>query len=744
MKVLNPLKLQNWEFKKFLLVVLLLQISLLILFTLKNNFKVETFIIKSLIGFIYLSFIPGYLLLRILRLHNLNTIESFSYALGLSIFFDMLIGLLINIFYPMVGITNKPISEIPILYTMVSIIFILCIFAYFRDKNYNSLDFIDIKDIINPQVLILSLIPFMSIFGVYLINYYNYNILLMAMIIIIGTLVLVIGFTDYIKSKYYPYIIWLIAFSLVYSDTLIGDITKIYDMQRYFPNLIINLGYYDLTKYTITSATILIYSIFIPIVVLITNCDVSILTKYLFPLYWTFVPILIYNFTCNYLNNLLTKKDAFFTSFLYISLPAFFTHPVIFLLKQILANYMLLLFINVLFNNNINNTSKYILLVFVSFSLIWSHYGTSALVFNMLVWTCICIFICTYIFNYKDIKSVYKKIINITLIYIVIYTSWYIYISHASVISTLIFLILSSINNTIYEKFNPEISGGIIILTTIVGFWNFIQKLIIIFFIFCSLLGTLYLFLNIFLNRSINNNYGNYIVIYIFMSLYFITLFIIMFLPNMSVMGIGRIYLVSFAIIAPNIIIGYKYYSIVINKLFKLYFKIDLPIFNIKYLYILITFFLLITTGFINEITKIDPPMFVILNKNSVLNSNNIISIGSYYHRVIYYTDLCSGMWFSKYYNKKFYVYEAGGGWTLEEYGIIPRKKIRKLKITQKYIGNNSYVYFSLINIKGIWESLHKSKNVIIYKNITNLNIYNYIKEVNKIYNNGGSTVYLS
>ena len=97
MKLQNPFKLQNWKFKKFLLIILGIQLSLLGLFTL-NNLGIDTTILRPLMGFIYISFIPGYLLLRILRLHNLSSIESFLYALGLSLFMDMFVGFLMNMF----------------------------------------------------------------------------------------------------------------------------------------------------------------------------------------------------------------------------------------------------------------------------------------------------------------------------------------------------------------------------------------------------------------------------------------------------------------------------------------------------------------------------------------------------------------------------------------------------------------------------------------------------------------------
>ena len=330
MKFENPFKLQNWKFKKFLIVILFFQISLLGLFAL-NKFGIDTPIIRPLIGFIYLSFIPGYLLLRILRLHNLSSIESFLYALGLSLFTDMFVGFLMNMLYPILGITDKPITEIPIVLTMAGVIFLLCIIAYLRDKDYNNPDYINLKDILNPQVLFLSLIPFMAVFGTYLVNYYHNNILLMIMIVIIALVALIIGFTDWVNEKYYPYAIWVMAIALILQSTLIGDFIKIYDGEGYVPNLTINQGIATLNMsnnyFSVVGNTILT-----PIIILTSGLNIVVIYKLIYPFIWSLAPLGMYAYI-NAIKILKNKKEVFFTLFLYIVLPSFF-NLIPFLKKQ--------------------------------------------------------------------------------------------------------------------------------------------------------------------------------------------------------------------------------------------------------------------------------------------------------------------------------------------------------------------------------------------------------------------------
>ena len=723
MKIENPFKLQNWKFKKFLIVVLFFQLSLLALFAL-DKMEIKLPIIQPLVGFVYLSFIPGYILLRILKLHKVGSIESFLYAIGLSLFVDMFVGFLMNMIYPTVGITNKPISEIPIILTMTGVVLLLCIIAYFRDKKYSNPDYIDLKDILNPQVLFLSLIPFMAIFGTYLVNYYHKNILLMIMIVVIALVALIIGFTNWIDKKYYPYAIWVMAVALIYHIVLIGDYIKIYDSQGYFPNLIMRLGIYVPTEYTGTYTTILTYSILIPMVLLMTKSSIVTTYKYIFPMYGSLIPLFIYIFVIRYLKSILSEKEAFFSAFLYMVLPAFFTFPAVVLVKQTLAIFLLAMFLNIMFNNHIENSKKYLLLIIVSITIIWTHYGTSILLFIMSIWSAILISLIPYLNKIKD-YNIHNLIPKITLIYGILYVCWYMYVSQASVIEILCRLILSVKDAILYGAFDTTVSGGLVAVSTVYGPWNLTQKILFMFISFCAMLGVSYLFKQLFkeINTSIERAYS-------LMSLFWIVLFTMMFLPNMGIMGIGRTYLVAYAVIAPCAIIGFKYLSNIMK------------IWNIKIGYTTLTCYLLITTGFMNEITQMNPHS-ISLSQNSILKSNNIISKGDYYRKIVQATDINGAKWISKYSNTKKQIYNSGCLGLVEYAGVYP-DGIILLTPDMGQINKSSYVCYGTINTKGIWAGIDKSQNKILFQNITNTKFYPVLRGHNRIYTNGGCKIYLS
>ena len=83
MQLNNPFQVNDWKIEKFLKVVLAVQLALWGAIGLDAvGFQIP--IIRQLIGFVYLTFIPGIIILRILKLHKLGNVETVLYTVGLS------------------------------------------------------------------------------------------------------------------------------------------------------------------------------------------------------------------------------------------------------------------------------------------------------------------------------------------------------------------------------------------------------------------------------------------------------------------------------------------------------------------------------------------------------------------------------------------------------------------------------------------------------------------------------------
>ncbi|HIQ39261.1 MAG TPA: DUF2206 domain-containing protein [Methanothermococcus okinawensis] len=731
MKTLNPFKLQNWKFKKFLIVILFFQISLLVLFVL-NNFGIDTFIIRPVIGFIYLTFIPGYLLLRILKLHNLDSIESFLYAVGLSLFLDMFIGFLMNMFYPLLGITDKPIAEMPIVLTMSLVIVILSIVAYIRDKDYENPDYISIEDIINPQVLFLSLIPFMAIFGTYLVNYYNNNILLMVMIVVIASVSLIVGFTNWINEKYYPYAIWIMAISLILYISLFTNYIPVKDVygEFYSANSVISdhIWRYDLpfSYNSVLSATLLPSFIYY-----ICKVELNWIYKIIFPLLCSFLPIGLYSIYSNFLNN--DRKLSFIASYLFIIIIPFYT-LIPFLTKQLVAEIFLLLILILLSVLKLNKLKKTILFTIFSISLIVSHYGTSYLVMGMLLFSIIFIKILEVVRKERIIGQIFGEIINFTLFYFIFTLGWYMYISKSVSFISLVNLGNAILNNIFTKFLHPDYSRGAYTLVKPLPFLGQLLKYMYLTISGLIFIGYLKTFYDLFKLKYKFN------ILYLAFSTYWlIILGAAVAVPFFAAMNPYRLYHLAFFTLAPFSVVGFIFIFRMIKN-----FKINLEYENIiKILAIFLLVFMFLNTGFLNEIVK-QPPYLRYLSKHTILSYkySNINETGRFYSGIITTYDVYGSKWLSIHGNPNYKIYSgswAFGNAPLHAYGNIPISRVKDITTNIK---KNSYVFFMELLVKcKIWYYNDPlAGKTLIYYNATQ-HYYNLTMKCSKVYDNGGNQV---
>ena len=171
MKIDNPLQMNDWGIRKFLKVVLAFHLLLWIVIGL-DGLGVHIPVITEVIGFIYLTFIPGVLILRLFRLHKLGSIRTILFSVGLSVAFTMFIGVLVNTIYPLIGI-SRPLSPTPLIITFSIITLALSALSYIRDRDFSQPTHIELRELLTPPVLFLLLLPFLSILGAFLVRFHN-------------------------------------------------------------------------------------------------------------------------------------------------------------------------------------------------------------------------------------------------------------------------------------------------------------------------------------------------------------------------------------------------------------------------------------------------------------------------------------------------------------------------------------------------------------------------------------------
>ena len=178
----------DWDIRSFFIVILCVYLAYGGAVSL-NTLGFSLPFLQQVTGFILLLLVPGFILLRILKLHALGTVETVAYAVGLSLAALMLSGFFINMIYPLFGVA-KPLSFPCIILTFSIIIATLAVMSYLRDKEYRAPCTLDLQQLFAPVSLVIYSIPCVSIIGSFLIGRYHNNALSIASIILIAALVL--------------------------------------------------------------------------------------------------------------------------------------------------------------------------------------------------------------------------------------------------------------------------------------------------------------------------------------------------------------------------------------------------------------------------------------------------------------------------------------------------------------------------------------------------------------------------
>jgi uncharacterized membrane protein len=361
----------DWELKKLLKVALVFLTGLIILTALADG-GAGIPVLTQIAGFTIISFIPGLLLLRILRVHHTGWIECIGYSLGLSLALVMLILAATNIILPLIGVL-QPLTLWPVMITISILILLLMPAAHFRDRDYISEAGPDHGNRISlPAVLALILLPVVTILAVELIDAFSNNLVLIICLFYIAAIVILAAFNRFIMPSLYPLAIYVIALCLLYQTTLMSPYPVGSDIytEYHFYQLAAKTGYWD---YTIASAvnSCLSITILAPIYSLLLNIGGVWVFKAIYPTIFALVPVILYHVFSQQIG----RRKAFLAAFFFMAVPTF-SLEMIALCRQQVAELFLALLIMLLVTQRLHTVQKIIMGCLFAASIVVSHYAT--------------------------------------------------------------------------------------------------------------------------------------------------------------------------------------------------------------------------------------------------------------------------------------------------------------------------------------------------------------------------------
>ena len=411
--------------KSFLAILLILQLTLYI--TIIFNIPIA----RQVIGFAYFTFVPGLVIVKLLKIDKLNDVETILFSVGLSIVFLMLIGLFVNELGSLFSF-SKPLSEIPLLIALSGLTFIIGVGAYARNnnltlQNVNSYNF-------SLKTLLLILLPILSITGAMLVNVYQNNLLLIFTISAIAiTFIAVLISKRSISQKYYPIIIFVIALSLLYHSSIISNHFVSFGSDVYIENFAFQTtaqnGNWSLPSSLTYSSELSRVNSMLSVTILPTiytsllNFDSTLMYKLIYPFIFAFVPVALYQLWQTYID----KKFAFISAFLLIAQATFYTE-MFGLNRQMIAELFFVLLLFAMLAKKLSPRHKVFCFILFSVGLITSHYAIAEIFLFFTTFAFVTLFI---------MKRPSRKItVGMISLFFVMMFVWYIYVSSGAVFTS--------------------------------------------------------------------------------------------------------------------------------------------------------------------------------------------------------------------------------------------------------------------------------------------------------------------
>jgi uncharacterized membrane protein len=458
-----------WKTKYFLLLALLLQST----FDATMLFDIP--FAKQVIGFFYLTFVPGLIIVKLLKLDELDIFEIALFSAGFSIAFLMIAGLSINELFLLSGF-SQPLSVVPLMIVLNSFAFVGGVLVYLKNEQVKIWRSEPIK--MSPFALLFLFLPILSIVGAMYVNAYQNNSLLLFMIIAIS-LLFAFGVMSkkLLSSKFYPLAVLMIAIALLYHASLISnyivpfgsDVSTEYFLFKntqdsaYWSSTLPSLfGTEYANMNAMLSVTILptIYSTLLKI-------DSTWTFKLLFPLIFALVPLGLYQFWQTYVG----KKYAFFSAFLFMAFETFYSE-MFGLNRQMIAELFFVILLLIIMNGRMKPVNKMICFMIFSFALVVSHYALAELFLFFISITLVSLIV---------LKRPNRKItVGMVVFFFVVMFTWYIYTSGSANFNSFVDF-ANHVKGQLGDFFNPTSRGQTVMTGLGVvespSIWNTISRI---------------------------------------------------------------------------------------------------------------------------------------------------------------------------------------------------------------------------------------------------------------------------
>jgi len=685
--IANPFQMNDWKNKKFVSVVLIVQLTMLGLVGL-GALGFDIPVLRQIVGFVYLTFLPGIIILRLLKLHELGPVRTLLYSVGLSLAFNMFLGFLINMLYPHIGI-SRPISTLPLVATWTLVLCLLCFIVYKTDNGFFIPTHFKVGGLFSPPVLFLILLPLLAVVGTQLVRSYQTNIVLMILIGLIGLVPILAMFARFIPERLYPLAIYGTALALLWHLSLVFTYLAQWDsfLEYHFSARVTESGFWNsdvpheynaMLSITILPAT----------VSQLLNISGTALYKLIYPLWYALVPLGLYEVYRSRLDNRL----AFLAVFLFVSIDVFFLH-LPFIGRMMVAELFCVLLVMLVIDREVTSSKRALLILFGA-SLVVSHYSLSYLYIAFFVFSLIVL----HLLREKTVRMTTYSVMS----FIVIGLAWYMYMSGSAPLDAAAHIGKHLYESLSLELLNPFSRDAVQVLMGIspdVLHWTYrILWYLVLFFMAVGATALL----SDLRRREANKEYatlaiGNYILLGACITIPFFS----------NTLGVTRMVHIASLILAPFCILGAEIVFRGLSRAIQFIRRsIPSPTKPTAAVTAILVLFFLFNTTLPFEIADSPVGRSMPLEYGHITSGEKSIELGDridFWQKRLAEQEVSSAEWLAKHRSEERRIhatYVQIGVPVLLSYGMIPEEQTRNLTplTTMKDI-ESSYVYLGYVNM---------------------------------------------
>lgn len=580
---------------------------------------------RQVIGFLFLTIMPGFAIVRLLKL-RLDIVDTFLYSVGASLAFLMISTFFINLLFSSVGYM-APLSLVPLLIVANFMVIVLVVSEWRNSESFalnRTLFFANLRKLVLFGVL-LAVPVILTVIGVFFVRIppHTNNIVLLMMLLTVSALaVSAVLLRRFFPGDFYPFLLTVFAVSLLFHVSLFSNYLQGGDVfsEFYVFRITAASSYWNPVMLGRLSAMLSV-TVLPTIYSSVLNLDFTWVFKIVYPLFFVLVPVALYK-----LYKLrMSAEIAFLSVFFFISNLSFFTELLGIEREMVGELFFVLLFLT-LFSDRVKGTAKYLLFALFGFGLIVSHYAVVYIFLGFIAVT----FIITSIRKRKHVRIT----LGLIVLFAILTFAWYIYVSQASTFEDLLGMVSYLRDGFAAEFFVSGSRGGQVMeavsVTGISTLWHTIGRSTYYIVIGLIIVG----FLSMFLKKR-GSYFDDDFLVLVFCNLALLGANIL--IPNFATtFNASRFLHLTLFFLAPLSIFGgvniLKFLSR--NRIREKWLVIILA------LIVFVPFFLF-QTNFVYEITREE-------SISAPLSSYRLTALGLTNYGVLTDTEVASGNWLSQ------------------------------------------------------------------------------------------------